>query len=137
MITFRYPLMWLRRLPKSLFYLLMLVLPLQVVAAGMDASSCTAHVEQVMSQQSVNGHDHGHASEPAGSTEHEPDANAGDGAYAGCPICTSNCHTSGALSSLSPRIPLVPEASIDTVTYQSLNGYIADTPRRPPRNVTL
>lgn len=128
-----------RQLRISLLYLLMLVLPLQVMAAAVMPLCMTspAHTEHAAGQESQDDHAHGHSIHAATSAEHQPQDHAAEGSHAGCSICASSCHSCGALSSLSLTIPLMPRAETAPGTYQSFNGHIADIPRRPPRTVSL
>lgn len=129
--------MFLRRLRTSLLCLLMLVLPAQALAGALIplCLAALAHGEQILVEEHRNYQ--GHAPHSAKALEQDGEHLGVNGSHVGCPLCASSCHTSGAVSSLSLNIPFVPQVELALKAYVSFDGYIADIPRRPPRQVTL
>ncbi len=124
-----------RQLRISFLYVLMLLLPLQVMAAA--AMPLCMSGQALTEQEPKDDRSHSHTLHAGVANEHQPHDHAAEDSHAGCSICASSCHTCGALSSLGLTIRLIPEAETAAGSYQSFNGYIADIPRRPPRITSL
>jgi hypothetical protein len=118
------------RLRLALTLALMLALPLQTIAGVLMPFCGAAHHGNAAPASESDAAQHDHAQATADHHQHGSKAAMDDGRCSACLTCCGAAALVGGVVALSPAPSVVPALS----RFYRFDGFIADTPERPPRS---